>query len=76
MRETEFLIFEQTFSLSRTLSLLKKYIQFDLRWNFHLKNCFQGDGIFSPGGSLSNMYGMVLARHRKHPDLKSTGWSF
>ena len=23
-----------------------------------------GDGIFSPGGSISNMYGMVLARHK------------
>jgi len=33
----------------------------------------QGDGIFSPGGSLSNMYGMVLARHNKYPDLKTTG---
>lgn len=33
----------------------------------------QADGIFSPGGSLSNMYGMVLARQNKYPNLKSTG---
>jgi len=33
----------------------------------------QGDGIFSPGGSLSNMYGMMLARQKKFPDIKSTG---
>ena len=32
-----------------------------------------GDGIFSPGGSLSNMYGMVLARQAKHPDFKTKG---
>lgn len=25
------------------------------------------------GGSLSNMYGMVLARHRLEPDIKSKG---
>ena len=31
---------------------------------------FQGDGIFSPGGSLSNMYGMMLARHNAFPDIK------
>ncbi|XP_023340138.1 cysteine sulfinic acid decarboxylase isoform X1 [Eurytemora carolleeae] len=33
----------------------------------------QADGIFSPGGSISNMYGMVLARQNKYPDLKTTG---
>jgi len=33
----------------------------------------QGDGIFSPGGSLSNMYGMMLGRHWKFPELKSKG---
>ncbi|XP_068082612.1 acidic amino acid decarboxylase GADL1 [Anabrus simplex] len=32
-----------------------------------------GDGIFSPGGSVSNMYAMVLARHRTAPDIKSSG---
>ncbi len=32
-----------------------------------------GDGIFSPGGSISNMYGMILARHKKFPELKATG---
>lgn len=32
-----------------------------------------GDGIFAPGGSISNMYGMVLARMRILPDVKSSG---
>lgn len=32
-----------------------------------------GDGIFTPGGSLSNMYGMVLARYKAQPDVKSIG---
>ncbi|XP_063880876.1 cysteine sulfinic acid decarboxylase-like isoform X2 [Scylla paramamosain] len=33
----------------------------------------EGDGIFAPGGSISNMYGMVLARYRRHPNIKKTG---
>lgn len=32
-----------------------------------------GDGIFTPGGSLATMYGMTLARYRKHPDSKRLG---
>lgn len=35
----------------------------------------QGDGIMSPGGSLSNMYGMVLARHELLPKVKRMGLS-
>merc|ERR1712156_1389304 len=45
----------------------------------HIRKLFdwgeQGDGIFSPGGSLSNMYGMMLARHNAFPDIKRTGLS-
>ena len=33
----------------------------------------EGDGIMCPGGSIANMYGMVLARHRKFPETKSAG---
>ena len=33
----------------------------------------EGDGIMCPGGSISNMYGMVLARHKKCPEAKCTG---
>ncbi|XP_030571121.1 cysteine sulfinic acid decarboxylase [Drosophila novamexicana] len=33
----------------------------------------QGDGIFAPGGSSSNMYGLVLARYKRFPTIKSTG---
>ncbi|CAL7938340.1 unnamed protein product [Xylocopa violacea] len=32
-----------------------------------------GDGILCPGGSISNMYGMVMARHKMIPDVKSKG---
>ncbi|XP_017059775.1 cysteine sulfinic acid decarboxylase [Drosophila ficusphila] len=33
----------------------------------------EGDGIFSPGGSISNMYGMVLARYKLAPEVKTSG---
>jgi len=33
----------------------------------------EGDGIFNPGGSMSNFYGMMLARHHLFPELKSKG---
>jgi len=43
----------------------------------YIRNLFgwgdQGDGIFCPGGSLSNMYGMMLARHKFFPEIKKTG---
>ncbi|XP_014488839.1 PREDICTED: cysteine sulfinic acid decarboxylase [Dinoponera quadriceps] len=33
----------------------------------------QADGVMSPGGSISNMYGMVLARYKLLPGVKKTG---
>lgn len=33
----------------------------------------QGDGLFCPGGSTSNMYAMNLARYRLFPEVKSQG---
>ena len=32
-----------------------------------------GDGIFCPGGSISNMYGTNLARYHFFPDFKNKG---
>lgn len=32
-----------------------------------------GDGIFCPGGSMSNMYGMIAARFKCMPNIKKTG---
>ncbi|XP_076009942.1 acidic amino acid decarboxylase GADL1-like [Genypterus blacodes] len=34
-----------------------------------------GDGLFSPGGSVSNMYAMNVARYHHCPDLKELGLS-
>lgn len=36
---------------------------------FHTNSC----PPLSPGGSMSNMYGMVVARYHKYPQVKRTG---
>lgn len=32
-----------------------------------------GDGVFCPGGSISNMYAINLARYKRYPDCKQRG---
>ncbi|XP_071451165.1 cysteine sulfinic acid decarboxylase-like [Hetaerina americana] len=53
---------------------------FTLAENAVLRRCLKlfglpenGDGIFSPGGSISNMYAMVLARHQSCPEARKIG---
>ncbi|XP_032124289.1 acidic amino acid decarboxylase GADL1 [Sapajus apella] len=46
-------------------AVLKKMIEF-IGWK-------EGDGIFNPGGSVSNMYAMNLARYKYRPDIKEKG---
>uniref|UniRef100_A0A8D1YRR1 Glutamate decarboxylase like 1 n=1 Tax=Sus scrofa TaxID=9823 RepID=A0A8D1YRR1_PIG len=48
-------------------AVLKKMIEF-IGWK-------EGDGIFNPGGSVSNMYAMNLARYKYCPDIKEKGLS-
>lgn len=31
------------------------------------------DGIFAPGGSMANIFGIILARHNKFPQVKKDG---
>lgn len=52
---------------------------FTLIENVLLEKCLQlfgftsGEGLFSPGGSISNMYAMALARYRQNPEYKRKG---
>ncbi|XP_043396821.1 acidic amino acid decarboxylase GADL1 isoform X3 [Chelonia mydas] len=48
-------------------AVLKRMIEF-VGWK-------EGDGIFNPGGSVSNMYAMNLARYKYCPDIKEKGLS-
>uniref|UniRef100_A0A8B9LWA4 Glutamate decarboxylase 1 n=1 Tax=Astyanax mexicanus TaxID=7994 RepID=A0A8B9LWA4_ASTMX len=33
----------------------------------------EGDGIFSPGGAISNMYSVMIARYKHFPEVKTKG---
>nr|XP_033692844.1 glutamate decarboxylase 1-like [Tursiops truncatus] len=33
----------------------------------------EADGIFSPGGSISNLYGVLVPRYRQYPEIKTKG---
>uniref|UniRef100_A0AAR2LR88 Glutamate decarboxylase 1 n=1 Tax=Pygocentrus nattereri TaxID=42514 RepID=A0AAR2LR88_PYGNA len=33
----------------------------------------EGDGIFSPGGAISNMYSVMVARYKHYPEVKTKG---
>ncbi|XP_068860883.1 acidic amino acid decarboxylase GADL1 [Aphelocoma coerulescens] len=48
-------------------AVIKKMIEF-IGWE-------EGDGIFNPGGSVSNMYAMNLARYKFCPEIKEKGLS-
>ncbi|CAG2243326.1 E4.1.1.15 [Mytilus edulis] len=36
---------------------------------------YDGEGMFAPGGAISNLYGMLTARHKRFPSVKYTGMS-
>ncbi|XP_028835522.1 glutamate decarboxylase 1b isoform X1 [Denticeps clupeoides] len=35
----------------------------------------EGDGLFSPGGAISNMYSVMVARYKYFPEVKTKGMS-
>ncbi|XP_077411961.1 glutamate decarboxylase 1 isoform X4 [Vanacampus margaritifer] len=47
--------------------LLKKMLSI-VRWSDD-----EGDGIFSPGGTISNLYSMLVARYYFYPEVKTRG---
>ncbi|XP_071541227.1 cysteine sulfinic acid decarboxylase-like isoform X2 [Panulirus ornatus] len=61
---------QYTFEVAPVFMLVEHYV---LSLLVRLYGWPDGDGIFAPGGSVSNMYSMVLARYKKHPHVKRTG---
>ncbi|XP_044100322.1 glutamate decarboxylase 1-like [Neovison vison] len=33
----------------------------------------EADGVFAPGGSIANLYGILLARYKQYPEIKRQG---
>nr|CAD7193987.1 unnamed protein product [Timema douglasi] len=63
---------QHTFEVSPVFTLVEDVM---LKHILRFVGYEDGDGIFSPGGSMSNMYGMVLARYRFMPKTKTKGIS-
>ncbi|XP_055334180.1 LOW QUALITY PROTEIN: glutamate decarboxylase-like [Paramacrobiotus metropolitanus] len=59
-----------TYEVSPVFVLIEKIVLQKMR---ELIGWSSGDGIFAPGGSISNLYAVHLARHRKFPQCKSKG---
>lgn len=63
-------IWSYTFEAAPVFVLMENEVLRSLR---QLIGWMEGDGIFCPGGSTSNMYAMNLARFQLFPEVKSRG---
>lgn len=61
-----------TFEMAPVFSLMENEVLTKLRELVGWKGG-RGDGIFSPGGSISNLYGMMMARFSKFPQTRTEG---
>ena len=59
-----------TFEMAPVFSLMEGEVLSKMR---ELIGWQSGDGIFAPGGSISNLYGLLLARFQQFPETKSKG---
>ena len=61
-----------TFEMAPVFSLMESEVLRKLRELVGWEDG-KGDGIFSPGGSISNLYGLILARFKKYRQSKKEG---
>ncbi len=59
-----------TFEMAPVFSLMEAEVLKKLR---EMIGWSGGEGIFSPGGSISNLYGLMAARFHKFPETKTKG---
>ncbi|XP_060077568.1 cysteine sulfinic acid decarboxylase-like, partial [Ylistrum balloti] len=59
-----------TYEVAPVFTLMEKYV---VNKMLGLAGLSSGDGIFCPGGSISNMYGLNLARCKRFPEFKMDG---
>nr|CAH7738070.1 unnamed protein product [Callosobruchus chinensis] len=59
-----------TYEVAPVITLIEEEVLREMRrfvgWN-------KGDGVFCPGGSMSNGYAVNIARHHCYPDIKKKG---
>nr|XP_034955721.1 cysteine sulfinic acid decarboxylase isoform X2 [Zootoca vivipara] len=61
---------QYTYEIAPVFVLMEEVVLKKLR---ELIGWEKGDGLFSPGGSISNMYAMNVARYHRFPDCKQKG---
>jgi len=61
-----------TYEVAPLMTLIEKECVAELG-KYIWKNDKETDGIFTPGGSISNMMAMVMARDSRYPDSKKLG---
>lgn len=59
-----------TYEVSPVFILMERFVLAKLGSMFGLE---KADGIFAPGGSISNLHAMLLARYKLHPESKQSG---
>ncbi|XP_076455984.1 cysteine sulfinic acid decarboxylase-like [Babylonia areolata] len=59
-----------TFEVAPVFTMMEKAVMEEM---LRLIGFPEGDGVFCPGGSFSNIYALNLARFRAFPDVKRTG---
>jgi glutamate decarboxylase len=53
------------------LTLMRNYCGWT---NVQGQSASNGDGVFAPGGALSNLYAVLAARHHAFPHIKQVGF--
>lgn len=59
-----------TYEVSPVFTLMEKTL---IEKMLNLIGFKDGDAIFTPGGSMANMYALNVARYKRFPDVKKTG---
>jgi len=60
-----------TFEVSPVFTLMENEV---MQKFCHYMGYTNGDGVFAPGGSICNIYGMLLARNNACPDIRMNGF--
>ncbi|XP_071151866.1 cysteine sulfinic acid decarboxylase-like [Mytilus edulis] len=61
---------QYTYEVSPVFTLMEQCV---IRKMLNFAGLENGDGIFCPGGSISNMYALNVARYQRFPDCKTKG---
>lgn len=59
-----------TYEIAPVFILMEHFVLEKMR---HIIGFYDGDSILAPGGAVSNLYSIIVARHKMFPEYKSRG---